>query len=41
MTAIDLLRIAGALFFGTIFAITLRLLWRELTREIKPYSKGD
>lgn len=41
MTAIDILRIAGALFFGIIFAITLRMLWVELTREIEPYSKGD
>ena len=41
MTATDILRIAGALFFLSIFAISVRLLWQELTREIEPYSKGD
>lgn len=41
MTANEILRIAGALFFLSIFIISLRLLWQELTREIEPYSEGD
>lgn len=41
MTMSDIYLFIVPAFFGAILIASAALLWRELTRDIEPYSKGD